>query len=264
MGGRDFFVFSKPWKDVSVSTLGGIVKRMGFDGVEFPLRDGYQVEPAGAEKGLPKLAGELGQCGVKICTVASETTERVFAGCQAAGVPIIRVMFMNYGMPKQYLQAESDWKREIEGFLPLCVKYGVKVSVQQHCGPGVNNSMEMLHLLEGYDAKLVGGVWDAAHSGLAGEEPEQALDIIWSHLHLANFKNACYIRANGPEAPAKYRIHMTTGENGLCSWERAVAHLKKRGYAGGVCMPAEYSDDANVEAYAARDLAYLKGLFENA
>ena len=112
-------------------------------------------------------------------------------------------------------------KKEIEGFIPLCEKYGVKVGIQHHYGPMVSNSMEMLHLFEGYDPRYVGAIWDAAHSGLAGEEPEQGLDIVWSHLCMVNFKTAFYNLQTGPEAEeAKFERYFTTGRHGLSSWYR--------------------------------------------
>ena len=42
----------------------------------------------------------------------------------------------------------------------------------------------------------------------------------------------------------------------------AVAHLKKRGYQGVVCLPAEYTDEENVDIYTREDLAYIKSLFQ--
>ena len=253
--------FTKPWKNQSLEELAELTVRLGFNGIEFPLRDGYQVTPSEAESGLPRLAGVFKQYGLQICSVASETTERVFSGCASAGIPLIRIM-LSHDLKDDYLETEAAMRRLIEGFLPMCEKYGVKVGVQQHYGPGVNNTMEMLHLLEPYDVKLVGGIWDAAHSGLAGEEPEQALDIIWKHLALVNFKNAFYIRSGGPEQPARYDRYFTLGEHGMCPWERAVRHLKKRGYEGNICLPAEYTDEANVEKYLMKDIRYIKKLFD--
>ena len=44
-------------------------------------------------------------------------------------------------------------------------------------------------------------------------------------------------------------------------WDAAKA-LKKRGYAGNICLPAEYTDEANVKAYVSEDLKYAKSLFD--
>ncbi|NLC67834.1 MAG: sugar phosphate isomerase/epimerase [Clostridiaceae bacterium] len=262
MGGKVLYsVFTKPWKNMSMEELARFVKGLGFDGIEFPLREGYQVEPQNAERDLPVMAKALGEHGVKIFSVAATTDEYVFAACEAAGVPIIRIMA---GIDKElgYMESEKKLKQRFEKLAPLCEKYGVKIGFQHHFGFMVSSTMEMLHLVENFDPKHIGIVWDAAHSGLAGEEPEQALDIAWSHLCMVNFKNAFYRRVNGPEpGEAKWERYFTTGPHGLCSWSRAVGYLKKRGYEGVACLTAEYSDKANVDAYVVQDLTYLKSLF---
>ena len=79
---------------------------------------------------------------------------------------------------------------------------------------------------------------------------------------MVNFKAAYRYRSNGPEAAeAFWNEYWTTAKNACGSWKAAVDYLVSRGYQGIVCMPAEYSDEPNVEAYTAEDLAYLKSLF---
>lgn len=68
-----YSVFTKPWKDVPVDELIRIVTGMGYNSIEFPLRDGSQVCPAEAEEKLPKLVKQLGDAGIVIDDVASST-----------------------------------------------------------------------------------------------------------------------------------------------------------------------------------------------
>ena len=124
-------VFTKPWKTQSMHELGQLVSGLGFDGIEFPLRAGFQAEPQNAERDLPRLASILAEYGVKITSVASDTTESVFAACQAAGVPMIRIM-APADPSVSWMQAMDQKKRELERLLPFCQKYSVQVGVQQH------------------------------------------------------------------------------------------------------------------------------------
>ena len=122
-----------------------------------------------------------------------------------------------------------------------------------------------MRLVERFDPKHIGAIWDAAHSGLAGEEPEQAIDICWSHLALVNFKNARYqIMGRTPDGAAEFTQYFCPGADGQCSWPRAVKHLKEKGYTGTWCMPAEYTGLTNAQEaeYARRDLEWLKSLVE--
>jgi Xylose isomerase-like TIM barrel. len=257
-----FSVFTKPWKTISLDELGSFVKGLGFDGIEFPLRAGYQVEPANALSDLPKLVKKMDSYGLRVFSVASTTDESIFAACQAAGVPIIRIM-IPIDTTKGYMTVEKETKMELDGIVKLCEKYGIKVGIQHHCGLFVSNSMEMRHLIEDYDPRYISAIWDAAHSGLAGEEPEIGLDIVWSHLCMVNLKTAFYKRVNGPEAvEAKWDRYFTTGRHGLSSWSRIADYLKKRDYSGIICLPAEYTDENNVDKYISEDIKLVKSLLE--
>lgn len=258
-----FSVFTKPWKSLSVWELCTFVKGMGFDGVEFPLRDGFQLEPSDAAQ-LPRLVHQFADHGLKIFSVASSTDEHIFDACAEAGIPMIRVMPAIKHEDGGYLASERKAREQLESILPLCEKYGVQVGIQQHYGNYVVDSMGLRHLLEGFDPKYVGAIWDAAHDALAGQQPEHGLDIVWEHLCMVNFKNAFYRRQNGPEAElAEWKPYFTSGRQGLASWPRAAAYLQKRGFQGVVCLTAEYRDEHGVDRLIKEDIAFAKSLFEN-
>lgn len=259
-----YSVFTKPWREIPVPEMIKVVKGMGYNAIEYPLRDGSQVSPAQAEKELPKLVKELGDSGIIIDDVASTPEERVFAACAASNIPMIRVMF-SPPAKLDYIAEEAKYLKEVESWIPLCEKYGVKVGLQMHYGTGANNTAETMRIVSRFDAKHIGAIWDAAHSGLAGEECEQAIDIAWSHLCLVNFKAARYqMRGRGEDGAAIFVPYFCPGPDGQSSWPRAVNHLKKRGYTGTWCMPAEYDGLTSEDeaAYAKRDLQWLKSLVE--
>ena len=261
---NSFSVFTKPWRECSVTELIETVKEMGFDAVEFPLRDGYQVTPAEAEKKLPLLADRFRANGVRIDDVASGTDEHIFAACAASGIPMIRIMY-GYDGKLDAVEEENKFLRLLEEWSKLCDRYGVKLGLQMHHGFGASTTAGMMRLVGRFDPKQIGAIWDAAHSGLAGEEPEQAIDICWSHLALVNFKNARYeMKGRTADGAAEFDAFFCPGPDGKCSWPRAVAHLKAKGYKGTWCMPAEYTGltkEQEIE-YTRKDLVWLKSLVE--
>ncbi|HOX37998.1 MAG TPA: sugar phosphate isomerase/epimerase family protein [Candidatus Brocadiia bacterium] len=263
MGARKvtFAVFTKPWK-MPLPELGKFVHDLGFDGIEFPVRGGYQVEPENIGKGLPDAAKILADCGVKICSIAGPTDEVAIAACQEAGVPIIRIC-LHVPKDETYMQAESDWMREYDELVPLLERHGVTIGIQNHCGNSALDAMYMRHLIEKYDPKQIAAVWDAGHSGLCGEEPRLGLDIVWSHLCMVNLKNAFWMRSTGPEAEdVKWKSYWTSGRQGMSSWPEVAKVLKERNYCGPVCLTAEYSDHDSVNRLIAEDIAFAKPLFE--
>ncbi len=86
-----FSVFTKPWK-MPIPELGAFVNRLGFDGIELPVRPGFQVEPERICQDLPVAIRQLAERDVRVTSISGSADERMIAACAEAGVPLIRVM----------------------------------------------------------------------------------------------------------------------------------------------------------------------------
>ncbi|MCZ7542975.1 MAG: sugar phosphate isomerase/epimerase [Anaerolineae bacterium] len=255
-----FTVFTKPWPALPIPVLGEMVRGWGFDGVELPVRPGFQVEPERVARDLPLAVNALAALGLKVASVAGPADAQTVAACAACGVPVIRTMVpIGDG---GYMATVAQTQAAFDALVPLLDRHGVTIGVQNHCDRFVCNAMGLLHLIGKYDPRHVAAVWDVAHNALNGEDPEMALDIIGPRLCMVNLKNAFWRRTTGPEAEdVQWRPYWTTGPQGLASWPRAAAELKRRRYAGVICLPAEYTDEASVNRLVAQDIAYVKALF---
>jgi sugar phosphate isomerase/epimerase len=261
MDSIQFSVFTKPWQELTVRELGEFVHQMGFDGIEFPVRPGYQVEPENVVRDLPPAARELETHGVEIYSVAGPTDEATIVACGEAGVPVIRTM-ARIQPGESYMEAEQRYRREYDALIPLLEKHNVTIGVQNHCGRFVTHAVGLRALLAGYAPQHLAAVWDAAHEALSGGPPDLALDAIWPHLCMVNLKNALWKQTTGPEAVyAEWRNYWTGGRHGLCVWPHVIAELKERSYSGIVCLTAEYSDRDAVERLIAEDLSFARELF---
>ena len=264
---HDLAVFVKPWKSLALPALAAHVRKLGFEWIELPVRPGFACQPETIEHDLPEAVKILGDHGVRILDVTVALPlgdERLYAACAAAGVGMNRVMFGTAG--KRYWEAEQAARRQLEIALPFCEQYNVQIGIQNHYGDFVGvNEMGLYHLVQDYDPKSIGIIWDAAHNALAGIEAELALDIVESHLCCVNLKNAFWQRVNGPEAEvAEWQVFWTAGHHGRSSWPRVIAKLKAMGYTGPICLPAEYSDEPAVDRLIEADLAFVKSLLSKA
>ena len=230
-----FSVFTKSWKTVPLGRLGELVRGMGFEGVELPVRPGFQVVPEHAGRDLPAAARQLADAGVTIHSVATAADEAAIMACADAGVPLIRIM-APIGADESYADAEERYRREFDALLPALDRAGVTVGVQNHAGRQVANAVGLRSLIGRYDPRHVAAVWDAGHEAVAGTEPELAIDTIWSHLRRVNLKNAVWLQTAeaAPRAPSGRR----TG--------RPAASGSARGHAwrpscGGGATPAPYA-----------------------
>jgi len=255
-----FSVFTKPWPTLPLPELAEMVHKLGFNGIELPVRPGFQIEPQDIETELPKAQELMANYGVSILSVAGILEERAIMGCGAAGVPLLRVM-VPVGQEGYYPTVDAT-RRIFDALHPACERTGVAIGVQNHCGRFIQNAMGLRHLLEPYERRQVGAVLDFAHCALNGEEPELALDIIWDRLVMVNLKNAFWKRINGPEAEyALWQPYWTSGNHGLADWPKVIRELKRRQYQGVICLTAEYSDEAAVDRLIASDIAFAKELF---
>ena len=255
-----FSAFTKPWMTQSLDEIGTMLNQFGFDGMEYCLREGYQIEPANARDGLKELVNVMARYGVVVTSIASSTEENIFEACAEANIPIIRIL-APLNLEKGYMNAVAEVKTKIEKLIPLCERYSVKIGIQHHFGPMISHSMELFQLIKDYDPKYIGAIWDSAQSILAGEEVEQGLDIIWPYLCLVNLKNVFYMRTNGPESQAKWSRYFTTGKQGLASWPDIASYLKQKNYQGAICITHEYNNQKDVEKLLAEDITYAKSLF---
>lgn len=255
-----FTVFTKPWREMPLGNLAKFVSRLGFDGVELPVRPEFQVTPENASKALPEAARVMGDLGLKIVSIAGPTDERTIAACAEAGVGIIRVC-VAIDPEEGYLAAETRLRKEYDALVPLLDKYEVTIGIQNHCDLCVPHAMAMRSLIGKYAPRYFAAVWDPAHCALDGERPELAVDIVWDHLCMVNLKNAVWVREADADGAAQWRHSWVAGREGLCHWPTVAAELKKRAYRGPVCLTAEYSDHDAVDRLIAEDLAFARSLF---
>ncbi len=259
--GIKFTVFNKPWK-FDMPALAVHIARLGFDGVELPVRPGYPVTPENIGIELPKAVKILADQGLVIGSIAGPTDEKTIVACSENGIPIIRICVGTLE-DETYLEGEFRLQREFDAMVPLLEKYGVILGLQNHYGRrDVCNAMGLRHIADKFNPKQIGLVWDAGHNGLEGEQPETAIDIVWSHLCMVNLKSAYWRLISGPEAElSKWESYWTTGRRGRAQWGRVADELKRRSYSGIICLTAEYTDEAAVDQLIAEDIRFARSLF---
>jgi sugar phosphate isomerase/epimerase len=254
-------VFTKPWREPQVGALGELVAGMGFDAVELPVRPGYQVTPDEVSTALSAAARELARSGVGIASIASGTDEATFAACADAGVPFIRIM-VPIGV-NGYVATGTEIRRVLAGLSERAERYGVRVAIQPHYDDYIADSSELFALLQDVDPRHVAAIWDSAHDALARKRPAHGLELLWPWLGIVNLKSAYYERVDEPASAfgdPVWEPVFTDARSGMAEWGRALAYLAERGFAGPICLTAEYTDESDLVAKVTRDLEYAQSL----
>jgi sugar phosphate isomerase/epimerase len=256
-------VFTKPWSEESIPQLGSLVSSMGFDGVELPVRPGYQVQPDEVAWRLPEASRTLSEFGISITSIAGPTDSTTFAACADSGIPLIRIMVPVSA--NGYSATETDFRRTLDSLVEKSRSFGVRVGIQPHYDDYISDSTGLFNVVKDYDPTFVGAIWDSAHDALARKAPEHALEILWPWLALVNFKNAYFerIRDEIVEPFANtWEPVFTDAKTGMARWDRAINYLVEHEYHGGFCLTAEYTDEAGLVEKLSLDLAYAKQLWE--
>ena len=253
-------VFTKPWPNLSLAELAVFVRDLGFDGVELPVRPGFQVVPENVASDLPEATKILADEGVKIGSVAGPTDRLSIEACGKAGVPIIRVC-ETIDMDIGYFESIKRIQKRYDELIPNLKDNNVSIGVQNHCDYEIGSAIGVMHFIEKYDPKQVGIVLDLAHCRLDGEPEDLAIDIAWSHLLLVNLKSGFRQRSDGPEIKdAPWNVYWTTGGQGIVNWAKSIEELGRRGYSGDYCLTAEYAQHDRAAQFIVEDIAYAKEL----
>ena len=224
-----YATFTKPFTKETPDELGNLFKTLGFDAMEFSLREGYQVEPAEAESKLPIFVKQIKNYGIDVIGIGGPLTEPVFAGCKAAGIPHIRAV-VSLDSKLAFAAAVDQAMKKLEPAIKLAEKYGVKIGIQNHYSGMINTALGLRYILDKYPNNFLGVIWDSGTSCLAGEQPEQALSLIAERLVMVNLKNAYYVRSNTYDNPmGKYDRIFCSGRQGMARWPVILSYLSSNG-----------------------------------
>lgn len=234
-------VFTKPWKDKTLEEVADLMKSLGVDGVELPIREGFQVTPQTINSMLPKAKQIFESRGLIIGSIAGSLEKKTIQAMGESGISILRVC-VPIDIQKGYFESVVEYRQKILSLENDLKENGVKIGLQNHHGYNIQTALALRHLLEGIPSEIAGSVVDFGHCGLAGEHSDMALDIAGDTLLMVNFKSAYWARVNDlDEKEGKHQVVWCSSQFGLYSWQEAFECLREINYSGLICLPAEYN-----------------------
>jgi sugar phosphate isomerase/epimerase len=255
-----FSLFTKPWR-LPLHELGPLVRSLGFDHVELPVRPGCTVSPVHPRRNLGSAQAILAESGISIASIAGEPTAGLIAACGELGIPIIR-MLVPIPDDQRFWPALRQVQHQWDALLPALEQAGVTLGIQNHCGRYLNHASHLWCAIGHYDPRLIAAVWDPAHNALQGEDPDVALDMLEGRVAMISLKNAVWRRRNDAAAPeGDWETYWTTGAQGLANWRRVAQELRDRSWTGTICLHAEYTQEHLVEPFIREDLQYARSVF---
>jgi len=270
-----YVMFTKHLKGYPVDRIIEGVRRVGLDGVDLCVRDGYPVSPENCRSELPKVARQFAAEGLAIALVTTPTdltdpsdqrAENVFAACAEAGVDAVKIGYWHWHSGVGYRSLLDDCRAKMAGFARLAEKYGVKACVHNHSGRTMTlSAIATLNIVRDFDPRHVGVFADVGHLSLVGEPLPMALELMWDYIHMFALKDLVWQKEVGSlEAPRRHKV--VPFGHGLVEWASFVDVLRGRGYDGVLCLHSEYADYPPESLFdqAAIDRRFLERLFAQA
>jgi len=245
--------------------------RLSVDGVELPVRPGFQVEPGDGAAGLKRAKEALGRFGIEVLSVAGGMDAETVRAVGEAGLPLIRVC-LGIDMEKGYHASVEEYRRKIEELVPLLEQNQVVLGIQNHNGAMIGSALGVWELIQSFPRQQVAGVLDFAHCFFAGEPSKMALDILRDRLALVNFKSGIWRLTKKPEnnkGEAQWSPFWTECRRSGYSWSAAAKALAAIDWRGPICLPAEYSNQAGtappplpqVTQMLEKDIAHIRRVY---
>ena len=129
-------VFTKPWSE-PLEQLADKVAALGVDGVELPIRPGYQVRPENVATRLPEAVRVMSSRRLEIRSIAAPLEPTIVRACGEAGIPIVRSMVAVDLGKAGYADTITEHRRLWDGLVPILDETGVTIGIQNHSEPGL-------------------------------------------------------------------------------------------------------------------------------
>ncbi len=240
------FYFSKAPRCDNADQFIALAERFGVAGFDLCVRPGYPVEPANASRTLPPLVDALRRSGLDVPLISAPTsmndaedaeTQQLIAAAGDAGVRLVKIGYFR-PIRRDYRQQVDDARRRLETFGKFGRRYGVRICYHTHCGYLGYGAAALTHLLDGQDPSHLGAYLDTAHTWLAGEPWDAAMDMVEPYLAAVALKDAT-LKLQGKGRSGK-QVHCPPAPQGMVDWDTVFPELHTRRFVGTVSVHAEF------------------------
>jgi sugar phosphate isomerase/epimerase len=260
-----YVFFSKMVREQSIPRLIETLQRLGADGADLCVREGYPVHPGNVRRALPETVKQMAAAGLTVPMVTAATdftrpnapgVEDMFAGCHDANVPHIKLGYWPFKLEDYWKQVDAA-RKDIEGFEQVATRFGIKACLHTHSGGNLGlNVAAMMHLARGFNPSHIGVYLDPGHLALNGEPLAMGFDMAGEYLSLMALKDSLWVKEEGKPRRAKF---LPVGQ-GFVDWQEMMRLLLARHYDGPLSFHSEFESPG--EEYlieqTKKDIAFIR------
>ncbi len=263
-------LFTKMFKGHGIETVAEQTSRLGFDGTDLLIRDGFHVEP-NHPGGIGPAVARLADAGLSVPMATTDLTradgagtERLFVAIREAGISVVRLGYWPYRPEQGYRTLFEQARYDLDGLERLARQTDLKLAIQLHGGTLHGSGAQTLALLEGHDPRYISAYPDPGNQTVQDgrEDWRFTFDVLGPWLSCVGVKNGGWFPHELAESgQRRWHSDWLGLADGMVPWDEIVAHLKATGFDGLLTLHSHYEvpfDSAIAQTHA--DMVYLKRL----
>lgn len=261
-------VFPRFFQKLSVTQLASELSRLGFDGVDVMVRDGYWLTPSNLRGELSHFVHAMYDFGLSAENATTDYLDPNEPGAEAGaaaladnGIRQFRLKHIAYRGPKTYRSDLDRAKRYFDGWERIGEKHGIRAFLQTHGGSIHPSASASIRLVEGLNPAYIGVHHDPGNMICQEgyENWEIGFDILGEYLCMLGVKNAAFFQT----ADGKWKRMWTPLADGAVDYRQVLKAVQKTRFEGPLCMHNFYRRGLeHLKRQTRADLEHLRALVE--
>jgi L-ribulose-5-phosphate 3-epimerase len=173
---RPLCAFTKCLQFLNFDQIAEVLATNGFDGADFTVRPGGQIEPENAKTELPKAAKTLQKSGIALPMMVTAVTDidnpvdvTLLQVAADSGITHYRMGWLPYDFAKTIQQNLDGFKGKFDRLAKLNEKLGIHGGYQNHSGLHVGAPVwDLYELVKDVNPKYLGVQYDIRHAQTEG------------------------------------------------------------------------------------------------
>lgn len=263
-------LFTKMFKGHDLDAVAEHTSRLGFDGTDLLIREGFQVTPSDPGQIRPAV-DRLGAAGLTVPMATTDltrpdgaATERLFAAIREAGIGVVRLGYWPYRPDEGYQALFAQARRDLDGLETLARKADLQLVIQLHGDTLHGSGAQTLALLEGHDPRHIGVYPDPGNQTVQDgrEDWRLTFDVLGPWLSCIGVKNGGWFPGELSETgQRRWHSDWLGLADGMVPWDQIIAHLTATGFDGLLTLHSHYElPFDSVIAQTNADLVYIRRL----
>jgi len=217
-----------------------ILKKYGYDGVEWRVRDDYHIPLLNIEEKAVEIKAACDAAGLEIPALATylhisqtEEVSNVLKAAAIMGCESVRLLAPIFDGSRHYLEILTKAKRDLARLEPLCKDSGVKATIELHFGHIAPSASAGLRLVEDCSPDCIGIIYDPGNMIYEGMENWQlGIQLLGDYLTHIHIKNSGWFYSE----ELGWKAGVTRLQEGIIDWQYIITLLHKEGYAGWLSL----------------------------